>query len=322
MSIMKKFDCPIIFGPVPSRRLGQSLGIVNVFPKQCPYSCIYCQLGKTKYPQIIRNLFFSPNEIYEAVRRKLEQVHSSGLHIDYLTFVPTGEPALDENLGASIKLLKSFNMKIAIISNASMLTREDVKKDFLLADYVSLKIDALSYKTWLKINRPNTDLEFEKIITEIENFRRIYQGALVTETMFVKNVNDSTDEADLLADYISNINPDTAYIAVPIRPPAEKLVEIPHEADLVRLYQIFKKKINRVEYLINYEGNQITNTEKDVTKDILDITSVHPLRENAIRKILHQAKTDENLINELVVKNQIIKAHYLGETFYVRHSSN
>ena len=308
---------PVIYGPVPSRRLGSSLGMVNVFPKQCSYSCVYCQLGKTKKTQINRCTFYTPSEVYEAVSKKIEKTYAVKLPIDYLTFVPTGEPAHDENLGATINLLKSLGIKIAIISNASLLTREDVINDFLLADYISLKIDTLKQDTWETINRPNPNLNLEKILKGIENFKRIYQNTLVTETMFVKGINDSIEEAELLVDFIAEISPKIAYMAFPIRPPAENWVDIPDESEVVKLYQIFNNKLEKVEYLIDYEGVNFGYDINDIKSSILEITRVHPIREDALKLMLDKAREKNYIINELVTKKQLIRAHYQGETFYV-----
>jgi wyosine [tRNA(Phe)-imidazoG37] synthetase (radical SAM superfamily) len=237
--------------------------------------------------------------------------------VDYLTFVPTGEPAIDENLGATIKLLKPLGIKIAIISNASMLFMKDVQNDFQMADYISLKLDAITKDIWNILNRPNHNLDLDKIMKAILDFRKIYKGTLVTETMFVRGINDMDYEANLLADNISLIGPDIAYLAFPIRPPAEKWVDVPEEGDVLRLYQTFRKKVDRVEYLIDFEGSDFDYDSKDIKTSILDITRVHPLREDTLKLMLDRAKEKEYIINELLIKKQIIKAHYLGDTFYV-----
>jgi wyosine [tRNA(Phe)-imidazoG37] synthetase (radical SAM superfamily) len=308
---------PVIYGPVPSRRLGRSLGIVNLFPKQCSYACIYCQLGRTKKTRINRGTFYTPSEIYQAVSEKIDKIYQAVLPVDYLTFVPTGEPAIDENLGAAIQLLKPLGIKIAIISNASMLFREDVQNDFLMADFISLKVDAITKDIWYTLSRPNQNLDFDRIMKAVVDFSKIYRGTLVTETMFVRGINDTDFEANLLADYISLIDPDIAYLAFPIRPPAEKWVNIPEEGEVLRLYQIFRKRLNRVEYLIDFEGSDVDYDHKDLKASILDITRVHPLREDTLKQMLDRAKEKEYIINELLIKKQIIKAHYLGDTFYV-----
>ena len=110
----------ISFGPVPSRRLGKSLGINNIVsPKVCPYSCVYCQVGATRNLSVTRQSFFEPDLIMSEVSRHLEKLRSGEMP-DYLTFVSNGEPTLDINLGTSIKLLKRLGIPVAVISNASL----------------------------------------------------------------------------------------------------------------------------------------------------------------------------------------------------------
>ncbi|MCK4471545.1 MAG: radical SAM protein, partial [Anaerolineae bacterium] len=116
----------IAFGPVPSRRLGRSLGINNIPPKICTYSCVYCQLGRTIKMQIKRHAFYEPEKVLQDVHDKVEKVRETGERIDYLTFVPDGEPTLDVNLGREIELLRPLGIKIAVISNGSLIGREDV----------------------------------------------------------------------------------------------------------------------------------------------------------------------------------------------------
>lgn len=308
---------PVIFGPVPSRRLGRSLGIINVSPKQCSYSCIYCQIGKTKYPHSIRGTYFSPDEVYDAVSNKIETIHDVGSEIDYLTFVPTGEPALDENLGETIKLLKKLDIKIAIISNASLLSDDDVKNDFLHADYISLKIDTLRYRTWLKINRPCPILKFSSIIQGIKEFRKAFHGTMATETMLVRDLNDSRKEGESLANFIGDLNPSVAFLALPIRPPAEDWVKSPVTNSLLKMYNIFQSKIGKVEYLIDHEGCDFGYDRKDIRSSILEITRVHPLREEILKQMISKVNGDEDIINELVKKHQLTKSSYRGETFYL-----
>ena len=132
------------FGPVPSRRLGRSLGINNIPPKTCSYSCVYCQLGRTSQLIANRQAFYKPKEIFKEVRRKVDEAISRNEKIDYLTFVPDGEPTLDINLGEEISLLRQIGIPIAVLTNASLLWREDVREDLLKADLVSLKVDSVN----------------------------------------------------------------------------------------------------------------------------------------------------------------------------------
>ena len=127
------------FGPVPSRRLGKSLGINNIPAKTCSYSCVYCQLGKTVTMTMGRQAFYRPEDIFKEVKRKVDEAALRNERIDYLTFVPDGEPTLDLNLGEEISLFKQTGIPIAVLTNASLIWRNDVRKDLMESNLVSLK---------------------------------------------------------------------------------------------------------------------------------------------------------------------------------------
>jgi wyosine [tRNA(Phe)-imidazoG37] synthetase (radical SAM superfamily) len=135
---------PLVFGPVPSRRLERSLGMNNIPPKTCSYSCVYCQVGKTTNITVDRQAFYKPEELSRAVRRKVDEATARNVKIDYLTFVPDGEPTLDLSISKEISSLKQTGIPIAVITNASLLWRDDVKEDLRKADFISLKVDAVS----------------------------------------------------------------------------------------------------------------------------------------------------------------------------------
>ena len=143
----------IAFGPVPSRRLGKSLGINNIPPKICTYSCVYCQIGRTKNFGFERNSFYSVKKIESEVETILKKLKGKKEQIDYLSFVPDGEPTLDINLGKEIENLKKFGIKIAVITNASLIWMEDVRRELAKADWVSVKVDAVSENIWKKVNQ-------------------------------------------------------------------------------------------------------------------------------------------------------------------------
>ena len=133
----------IAFGPVPSRRLGQSLGINNIPPKSCSYACVYCQVGRTLELAVERRAFRPPVEVVHRVETRVREVRARGEAIDYLTFVPDGEPTLDLHLGREITGLRPLGIPVAVITNAFLLDRSDVQSDLLRADWVSLKVDAV-----------------------------------------------------------------------------------------------------------------------------------------------------------------------------------
>lgn len=307
----------ISFGPVPSRRLGRSLGINNIPPKICTYSCVYCQLGRTISMQVKRRAFYELENVLRDVRDKVEKTRDSGEEIDYLTFVPDGEPTLDINLGREIERLKSLGIKIAVISNSSLIWREDVRDELMNADWVSLKMDALQEKTWRKVNRPYGTLELEAILDGALEFASNFKGELSTETMLVEGINDTDDNLRAVADFLARLSPSTAYLAIPTRPPAEEWAGPPDEEIINRAYQVLNEKLDRVEYLIGYEGNAFSFTG-DVEDDLLSITSVHPMREDAVGEFLSRAEADWAVVNQLIDQGQLVRIDHNGRAFYMR----
>jgi wyosine [tRNA(Phe)-imidazoG37] synthetase (radical SAM superfamily) len=307
----------IAFGPVPSRRLGRSLGINNIPPKMCTYSCVYCQLGRTSKMQVERRPFYRPLEILRAACDKVWKAEEAREPIDYLTFVPDGEPALDINIGQEIELIRNLGIPIAVITNASLIWRQDVRGDLMEADWVSLKVDAVAEGIWQRVSRPHGRLTLASILEGSLEFAEAYDGDLVTETMLVEGVNDSADHIRGVADFLTRLKPATAYLAVPTRPPAEKWVRAPKEEVINRAYQIFGERLDRVEYLIGYEGNAFAFTG-NVEEDLLSITAVHPMREDAVSEFLARAMTDWSVVDRLIVQGQLIEMEYQGQGFYMR----
>jgi wyosine [tRNA(Phe)-imidazoG37] synthetase (radical SAM superfamily) len=308
----------IAFGPVPSRRLGRSLGINNIPPKVCTYSCVYCQVGKTGKMQVERSRFYDPDDIYMDVRKKIAKAQKKGESVDYLTFVPNGEPTLDINLGRSIELLKPLGFKIAVITNGSLIWREDVRADLAKADWVSFKIDSNREKTWRRINRPQRSLRLPVILSGLLEFADTYSGILVTETMLVKSLYDSAKSFRKIAGFLNHLQPAKAYLAIPTRPPAEKWVKPPDEDVINEAFQILNVMPFQVEYLIGYEGNAFASTG-DAQKDLLSITAVHPMREQAVSALLKKAGKDWSIIRRMMARNAIIETAYGGKKFYIRN---
>ncbi|RLF60046.1 MAG: radical SAM protein [Thermoplasmata archaeon] len=311
----------IAFGPVPSRRLGQSLGINNIPPKTCSYSCIYCQIGRTLNMNVNKQVFYEPKEILEEVKNKVKESKIKDESIDYLAFVPDGEPTLDINLGEEIEILSSLGIKIAVITNSSLLWKKEVRDKLCKADWVSVKIDAINKDIWKKIDRPYKSLKLDRILDGISKFSRAFDGDLVTETMLIKDVNDSEKELEAIADFISGLNHKKSYISIPIRPPTEKWVKPADEQEINTAYQIFKEKEIDVEYLIDYEGNSFAFT-KNVEEDLLSITSVHPMRREGVEVFLQKANANWEVINKLLGENKLIKLQYHGKDFYMKKIRN
>ncbi len=306
----------IVYGPVPSRRLGRSLGINNVPPKLCSYSCVYCQLGKTLRVEVEPRPFYKTARIAEKARMRLEQAREKGEPVDYVTFVPDGEPTLEAHLGKQIDELKGLGVRVAIITNGSLLWREDVRRSLLKAAWVSLKVDAVSQETWHRINRPHKSLRLEAILQGMFKFARTFDGELTTETMLARGVNDDLDEVKRIADFLALLKPARGYVAIPTRPPAER-VEPATEQTVNAAYQIFTEKLGEAEYLIGYEGNAFACTG-DVQEDLLSITAVHPMREDAVTEFLEKAGAGWGTVQELIDGGNMVDLEYRGKKFYMR----
>ena len=305
------------FGPVPSRRLGRSLGINNIPSKICTYSCSYCQIGRTVNSQTERKEFIKPERILEDVEKKVAKARIAGEAIDYLTFVPNGEPTLDVHLGSEIESLKPLGIRIAVITNSSLMSREDVQDDLGRAHCVSLKIDAVSRDIWRKINRPCRSLEFEEILRGISKFALSFKGDLITETMLVQGINDGVFELDKIAGFVAGLKPAKSYLAVPTRPPACREINPANEQCLNAAYQLFKEKSVDAEYLTGFEGNAFACTG-NVEEDLLSITSVHPMREDSVKEYLEKANAGWTAIEKLIKEDKLKKVTYKGKNFFVR----
>lgn len=306
-----------VFGPVPSRRLGKSIGINNIPPKICSYSCSYCQIGFSQKMEIEPQQYLNPSEIAAEAAVKIKAAEAAGEAIDYLTIVPDGEPTLDANLGELIERLKPFGIKIAVITNSTLLHLPDVRSALSGADWVSVKLDAGSEALWRKVDKPHRGLKYDTLLEGIRTFAGEYSGQLVTETMLVRDFNDGPENIETVASFLSSINPSKSYLSVPTRPPADKKVKMPEEETINRCYQIFCSHGLPAEYLIGYEGNEFAFTG-NIEDDILSITSVHPMREDAVRAYLQKAGGSFTEIEQLVTAEKLVVSEYNSDRFYLR----
>jgi len=308
----------IAYGPVPSRRLGRSVGINNIPPKLCTYSCVYCQLGRTRELSLKRRPFYSPEKIIADVEEHVRKTKSRNESIDYLTFVPDGEPTLDINLKKEIELLRGLEVPIAILTNSSLIYESDVRDALFDIDVVSFKVDAISKRLWRRINRPQRQLDLEKILDGIVCFSDQYNGTIITETMLVDGL-DYSKEIDTISEFLAGLNVKKSYIAVPTRPPAEDWVRPAKEELLNRVFQLFSERLGleKVELLIGYEGNEFSSIG-NLTEDLLSITSVHPMRKDAVEKLVDKANASWNQVKVLIEEGQLLELTYGGEMYYMR----
>ena len=310
----------IAYGPVPSRRLGRSLGINNIPPKSCTYACIYCQVGRTLEMAVDRREYYPPGDIVKEVQSRVAKVRNAGEEIDYLSFVPDGEPTLDMHLGEEIEQLRDLGILMAVITNGSLMGLPDVREELAAADWISLKVDTVDEQTWRRINHPHRALDLNNILRGMIEFRRTFAGTLVTETMLVAGVNDTDRHASDTAKFLAELQPSRAYVAVPTRPPAKDQVRPPSAEVLLRYYKVIEAQVAGAEYLIGYEGNAFVSTG-DPAENLLGITAVHPMREDAVEELLEKADADWDVVERLVSEGRMIRVQYENHRYYLRRPS-
>lgn len=305
----------IVFGPVPSRRLGRSLGVNNIPPKHCTYSCIYCQLGITREITIDRRSFYNPEEIARNVAKRVETVAGN---LDYVTFVPDGEPTLDVNLAETVKLIKEVTDKpIAILSNASLLWMPGVRRDLELFDLVSLKLDSTIPGIWRRINRPHPKLDFQKILDGVKAFQKEFEGSLIFEVMLVKDVNDTLENARAVSSYLSSLRFEKVYVAIPTRPPALPWVKPPNRERFKIFHRVLVDTLGpeMVDTLVESEGSNFY-VSQDIENEILSIVRVHPLREDYAAALIRRYGGDPEMVIEKMVRKGKVKIRvYQGYRF-------
>ncbi len=202
----------IIYGPVPSWRLGRSLGIdlLSTEGKTCSFDCVYCQLGRTVHPLVERKQFVTMSRLAEELER-VKRVNA-----DYITFSGVGEPTLAVNLGEAITLARSaLRLPVAVLTNSSLMTREDVRHDLSLADVVVAKVDAPDEAIFRQVNQPILRSSLKEIIQSIRLFREQYKGKLALQMMFIDANKHYAKEMAVIA---KEISPDEVQVNTPLRP--------------------------------------------------------------------------------------------------------
>lgn len=218
---MGKFQ--YVFGPIPSRRLGRSLGISPLPKKTCNYSCIYCQLGRTDHMTNERQEFYKTEEILKEFQTYLKDSDK----FDIVTIVGEGEPTLCSNLGELICRLKELTKKpIAVITNGALLSDEKVREELCYADMVLPSLDAYNQEIAKKIDRPYGTIQFEEEFQGLVEFSNMYEGELWLEIMLIDGINDDKDSITEFQKRLKQIRYDRLYLNTPVRPPAEEGVNV------------------------------------------------------------------------------------------------
>lgn len=273
-----------VFGPVPSRRLGQSLGIDPVPMKTCNWNCVYCQLGRTRPLRTERRINFPNLEIIAQLQVALDAHEPK--EIDWVTFVGSGETTLHAGLGEMIRGVKKLtDHPVAVITNGSLLYLPEVREELAPADAVLPSLDAGNPVLYRRINRPHPSLTFERLTDGLIAFREMYPGKLWVEVMLVRGLNDTEEALREIAGWLAEIRPDEVHVVQPTRPPAESWVRPPKEEGLARAQAILGD-VARI--VLPAEGEFDFSGDEDLVKAIAGVITRHPLRESVLVKALEQ----------------------------------
>lgn len=307
----------IAFGPIPSRRLGRSLGVNNIPPKVCSYSCTYCQVGPTTERAVEPRSFYPPEQIAAEVVAHVERLRARGEAIDHLSFVPDGEPTLDAGLGEAIDRLRPLGIAIAVFTNATLLWRPDVRAALCGADWVSVKVDAVIEPIWHRLNRPHPDLDVSVVQEGIREFAVEFEGQLVSETMLVEGVNDSVESVAAVGTFLGTTRIGTAYLAIPTRPTPYVDVVAPCEEVVTRAFHVLAEHVPRVQLLVGYEGDEFASTG-DARADLLAITAVQPMRRSGVADLLARCGAGWDVVDQLLADGDLAEVRYRGDQYLVR----
>lgn len=308
-----------VFGPVSSKRLGQSLGVDLLPPKSCTWNCCYCQLGKTRKFVTERQEFFPREEILEEIREALK-LHKG---LDWITFVGSGETMLYKGIGWLIgEVKKMTDIPVAVITNGSLLYMEEVREELLQVDAVLPSLNAGSEALHNQIDRPAAGLTFRQHIEGLVAFRHEYKGRLWIEVMLLGGINDSDLALHDLASVLKEINPDMVHLVLPTRPAPEQEVHLPSDERIERAIAILSEVTTVVHPL---KGNMDLRNAPDMLEAITAIVSRHPVQQRELRKAIadcfpgEEYKADEIMRVFLLIGNFKLVEHN-GEPYWVMQS--
>ncbi len=293
-----------LFGPVPSRRLGVSLGVDLVPLKVCSLNCIYCEVGRTTNLTLERKEYIPINDVINELRDYLDQKPD----LDFITFSGQGEPTLNSGLGEVINFIKNnySNYKVAVITNGTLFWKKEVRDDVLRADVLLPSLDAVSDKIFLKINRPEKNLNIERIVEGLIQVRMEFKGKIYLEIFLVPELNDIDRELILLKKSIQKIKPDLVQLNSLDRPGSENYVKTLKIEELERIKTFLKplpiKIIAKAEI-----RKQIQSFNKNIAEQILDTIKRRPCTDKDLSKILNLHLNELNkYLSEMIRSAEIM----------------
>ncbi len=301
-----------IFGPVPSRRLGISLGIDIIPFKTCTLDCLYCECGRTTNHTAVRKSFFDPDELLQEFRELIEDKS----HLDYITFSGSGEPTLNSDIGYLIREMKKLSpFPIAVLTNGTLLHRTDVQNDLLEADLILPSLDAVSENVFTKINRPAEGISAGDLVEGLKSFSRIYKGEIWLEVFISGGINDSKEELEKIRNAVTEIAPTRIQLNSLDRPPAYPGTK-PAEHDLLeKIVRDWKdlpvEIIKRVK-----TRKEIPSFSKNLENSILNTIVRRPLTIDDLMTLTGKNRLELLKYLDVLEKEKKVKPEIVGDRIF------
>ncbi len=302
------------FGPVPSRRLGRSLGVDPIGLKTCNWNCVYCQLGRSTSLSHERKEHVPIDDVLRDVERAVHACAPGD--VDWVTFGGSGEPTLHTGLGRMIRAVKAMTeVPVAVLTNGSLLYLPEVQVDLMAADAVLPTLDAGTEELYQRINRPRPELIFDRLVSGLAAFRRVYGGKLWIEVMLVKGLNDGDAALRDLAAVLERIGPDEVHITLPVRPPAESWVSPPDDERVARAAAILGP---RARVLAGPAAPLDLPVLADLEESVLEILARHPMSVEDVTEAFgrRNAELVEKAFARLRETGRVLEVTRLGRTFW------
>ncbi|MFO7460899.1 MAG: radical SAM protein [Desulfatiglandales bacterium] len=299
-----------IFGPVPSRRLGLSLGVDLVPPKTCSYDCLYCQVGKTTCLSAEPQAWAPVEAVIEELKRRLEKITP-----DVVTFSGSGEPTLHSGIGEVIAFVKAWSgLRVAVLTNGSLLWREEVRERLLAADVIMPTLNTVHEETYRKIHRPHPDLTLSRVIRGIESLRKVYRGELNVEILLLAGLNDSPEELSGLKKALAALGPDGIQLNTVVRPPADARALRLDREKMEEVKEFFGKRAEIIAFTPPKPRDQ---KHESLAVAVVEMARRRPVRAVDVGQVLGLSPEEvETLIKGLVVKGRLRSRLHEGETYY------
>jgi len=302
-----------VYGPVPSRRLGRSLGVDLVPFKTCTFDCVYCQLGRTTNKTMERKEYVSAVEVLEEVKRKLAEEDVP----DYITFAGSGEPTLNSRIGDMIRGIKDLtDIPVAVLTNGSLLWMKEVQDDLMAADLVIPSLDAGDDQLFRYVNRPHGDISFERLVEGLVEFTRRFPGQVWLEILLLKGVTGMPSHVKKIAALVERIAPARVQLNTVCRPPAEEFAFPLSLNDLLSLSGFFPGLVDIISEDSQYHSDAPTFSESR-EEDILALLRRRPCTSEdiAVGLGIHVAEALKRL-NALVDLGSVHSVVSGGRNFY------